>query len=161
MRLKMKTALILVGKTTDKNLDSLLQDYLQRIRHYLPFDVDVIPELKSAKNLTLDQQKEREGDDILGRLKQGDFVVLLDERGQEYRSMEFAKYLEQQFTMSHKRLVFIVGGPFGFAQKVYDKAQGKISLSKMTFSHQMVRLLFAEQFYRALTILNHEPYHHE
>lgn len=157
----MKTTLIFVGKTTNKDLNTLIEDYRRRIAHYMPFEVEVIPELKAAKNLTFDQQKEKEGDEILAQLKVGDFVVLLDEKGREFRSVEFAKYLEQQFSMSYKRMVFVIGGPFGFARKVYEKVQGKISLSQMTFSHQMIRLLFVEQFYRALTILHNEPYHHE
>ncbi|MDD7250747.1 MAG: 23S rRNA (pseudouridine(1915)-N(3))-methyltransferase RlmH [Prevotellaceae bacterium] len=157
----MKTTLILVGKTTDRYLDALIADYVQRIRHYMTFDVEVIPDLRAGKSLTQSQQREQEGRLILQHLRQGDYLLLLDERGREMRSVEWAEYLGRLFCQSYKRLVFVVGGPYGFSQEVYDRCQGKISLSRMTFSHQMIRLIFTEQVYRALTILHGEPYHHE
>lgn len=157
----MKVILLVVGKTTDRHLDALIDDYQKRIGHYVGFEMKVIPELKAAKSLSFEQQKEKEGEFILQQIKAGDCLVLLDERGKMFRSVEFADYLSKQFNMSHKRLVFLIGGPYGFSKNVYDKAQAMMSLSKMTFSHQMIRLLFIEQLYRALTIQNNEPYHHE
>ena len=131
------------------------------MRHYLPFEMEVIPELKNTKALTADQQKSREGELIRKTLREGDHVVLLDEGGREFRSVEFASYLQQRQSVVARRLVFIVGGPYGFSQEIYALAKEKISLSRMTFSHQMVRLFFVEQCYRAMTILRGEPYHHE
>ena len=157
----MKLQFIVVGKTTDKHLDVLIKDYERRMRHYLPFEMEVIPELKNTKALTADQQKSREGDLIRKTLREGDHVVLLDEGGREFRSVEFASYLQQRQSVVARRLVFIVGGPYGFSQEIYALAKEKISLSRMTFSHQMVRLFFVEQCYRAMTILRGEPYHHE
>ncbi len=157
----MKLQFIVVGKTTDKHLDVLIKDYERRMRHYLPFEVEVIPELKNTKALTADQQKSREGELIRKTLREGDHVVLLDEGGREFRSVEFASYLQQRQSVVARRLVFIVGGPYGFSQEIYALAKEKISLSRMTFSHQMVRLFFVEQCYRAMTILRGEPYHHE
>ncbi|WP_289694988.1 23S rRNA (pseudouridine(1915)-N(3))-methyltransferase RlmH [uncultured Duncaniella sp.] len=157
----MKLQFIVVGKTTDKHLDVLIKDYERRMRHYLPFEMEVIPELKNTKALTADQQKSREGELIRKTLREGDHVVLLDEGGREFRSVEFASYLQQRQSVVARRLVFIVGGPYGFSQEIYALAKEKISLSRMTFSHQMVRLFFVEQCYRAMTILRGEPYHHE
>lgn len=157
----MKLHLLVVGRTVDKQLDALIRDYVGRIKHYLPFEMEVIPELKNAKSLTFDQQKEREGELILKSLKDGDWVVLLDEGGREFRSIEFARHLEQRQASVARRMVFIVGGPYGFSKAVYAVAQEKLSLSRMTFSHQMVRLFIVEQLYRAMTILKGEPYHHE
>lgn len=157
----MKITLLLVGKTTNKHLDALIEDYRQRIAHYLPFEMTVIPELKTAKSLSIEQQKEKEGELILQQLKPGDNLILLDERGDEYRSVEFAHFLTRQFLLPYRRIVFLIGGPYGFSQAVYGKCQTRVSLSQMTFSHQMIRLLFTEQLYRALTIINGEPYHHE
>lgn len=157
----MKILLLVVGKTTDKHLDTLINDYVGRVKHYIPFDLEVIPELKNAKALTFEQQKEREGELIVKSLRDGDYLVLLDEGGKEFRSIEFAQYLERKQTSVARRLVFVIGGPYGFSQKVYDLAKEKISLSRMTFSHQMVRLFITEQIYRAMTILRGEPYHHE
>lgn len=156
----MKTKLIVVGKTNDKNIIQGITDYVGRIGHYMPFDIVVIPELKNTKSLSLDVQKEMEGDLILKQLQPSDFVVLLDEHGKEYRSIEFAAWIEKRRQAS-QNLTFIIGGPYGFAKKVYDRADSKLSLSKMTFSHQMIRLLFVEQIYRACTIIKGEPYHHE
>ena len=127
----------------------------------MPFEIAVIPELRNTKSLSTDQQKEREADFILKSFLPGDYIVLLDEHGKEFSSMQFAEYIEKKMHTTPRRLVFVVGGPYGFAQSVYTTAHEKISLSKMTFSHQMIRLIFTEQLYRAFTILNNEPYHHE
>lgn len=156
----MKTLLILTGKTTDKNIAASITDYTGRIGHYMPFETNVIPELKNTKSLTHEQQKEKEGELILKQIQTADFVVLLDEHGKEYRSVEFASWLQQKQHVA-KRLVFVIGGPYGFSDAVYKRADEKVSLSKMTFSHQMVRLIITEQIYRACTIIKGEPYHHE
>lgn len=156
----MKTKLIVVGKTTDKNLGINIDDYVGRVKHYMPFEVKVIPELKNAKSLSEGTQKELEGELILKQITSADTVVLLDEHGREFRSMEFASWIDKQ-QQSVRSLVFIIGGPYGFSESVYSRCNSKISLSKMTFSHQMIRLLFVEQIYRACTILKGEPYHHE
>lgn len=156
----MRSLLILVGKTTEKLYREGIDDYTARINHYMPFEVKVIPELKNTRNLSEQQQKDKEGEMILSLLQTSDTVVLLDERGQERRSVEFASWLAKK-QQTAKRLVFIIGGPYGFSQPVYDKAQEMISLSRMTFSHQMVRLVFTEQLYRACTINKGEKYHHE
>lgn len=157
----MKISFIVVGKTAQSYLVESVADYTARIRRYIPFDMEVIPELKNTRNLTTEQQKEREGELILRSLQPGDYVVLLDEHGREFTSMQFAQYIEQKKQSIPRRLVFIVGGPYGFSPAVYDRCNEKLSLSKMTFSHQMIRLFFTEQLYRAMTILNNEPYHHE
>lgn len=157
----MKITLLVVGKTVEKHYIAGINDYLERTRHFISFDMEVIPELKNTKSLTMEQQKEKEGELILKSLQPGDVAVLLDEGGKEFRSVEFANWIERKMHTVNKRLVFIIGGPYGFAPKVYEVAQEKISLSKMTFSHQMVRLIFVEQLYRAMTILNNGPYHHE
>ena len=147
----MKTLLILVGKTTDKHFQAGINDYCDRIGHYMPFELVTIPELKNTKSLSEDQQKQAEGELILKQIQTSDTVVLLDEHGKEFRSIEFAKWLEQKRN----------GGPYGFSQAVYSRANEQLSLSKMTFSHQMIRLVFTEQIYRACTIIKGEPYHHE
>ena len=152
--------LLLVGKTTDARIEQLIQEYQKRLTHYLPFAIQVIPELKNTKALTPDQQKQMEGDLILRAVSTNVDLILLDEHGKEFRSVEFADYVQKRMS-SGRDVVFAVGGPYGFADVVYERANGKISLSKMTFSHQMVRLFFVEQLYRALTILRGEPYHHE
>lgn len=157
----MKVILLVVGKTTDKHLIALINEYTERIGHYLNFELEVIPELKNTKSLSPEQQKERESELIRRQLHDGDQVVLLDEKGKEMRSIDFAAFIEKQHTQAARRLVFIVGGPYGFAPSVYAVAKEKMSLSQMTFSHQMVRLFFVEQIYRAMTILRGEPYHHE
>ncbi len=157
----MKTVLLVVGKTVDKHLVALMEDYVERTKHYMTFDVEVIPDLKSTKNLSEEVQKEKEGELILKALQPGDYVVLLDEGGKEMRSIEFAQYLRHKMNTLSKRLVFVIGGPYGFSQKVYQAATEKMSLSRMTFSHQMVRLIFVEQLYRAMSILAGSPYHHE
>ena len=157
----MKVTLLVVGKTTDKHIIALVDDYLGRLQHYLPVEVEVVPELRRTASLSPSQQKEQEGDLILQRLQPGDRVVLLDEHGTERRSVDFASWLEKRMVAGTKRLLCIVGGPYGFSPKVYEQAHEKISLSQMTLSHQMIRILFVEQLYRAMTILNGEPYHHE
>lgn len=157
----MKVLLLVVGKTVNKHLQALTEDYVERSGHYMPFSMEVVPELKNAKQLSVEQQKAREGELLRKALREGDWVVLLDENGREMRSVEFAAYVEERQRSTARRLVFVVGGPYGFSADVYALAKEKISLSRMTFSHQMVRLFFAEQFYRAMTILRGEPYHHE
>lgn len=156
----MKTTLILVGKTNGKLFNEGIDDYAKRIGHYTPFAVKVLPELKSTKSLSESQQKDKEGKMILKTISPSDFVVLLDEHGTEYRSMEFAKWIEKRRN-GGRDLVFVIGGPYGFSPDVYNRADTLISLSRMTFSHQMVRLIFVEQLYRACTIIKGEPYHHE
>jgi len=157
----MKISLTVVGKTTDRHFIAGIDEYVQRIGHYVPFSIDVIPELKGTKNLSEKEQKEREGELILKSFQPGDYIVLLDEHGRERRSIEFAQWMQKRMAAGPKRLVFVVGGPYGFSPAVYAAAQEKVSLSQMTLSHQMIRLLFTEQIYRAMTILNGEPYHHE
>lgn len=156
----MKITLLVVGKTTSAPIESLIQGYQKRLTHYIPFALQVIPELKNTKALTPDQQKQAEGELILRAVAQNADLVLLDEHGKEFRSIEFADYIQKKMS-SGRDVVFVVGGPYGFSEAVYQRANGKISLSKMTFSHQMVRLFFVEQIYRAMTILRGEPYHHE
>lgn len=156
----MKTELILVGKTTSKHFNTGINDYVERIGHYMPFSITTIPELKNTKSLNESQQKEREGELILKQIQQSDTVVLLDEHGKEFRSVDFANWIQKKQNTA-RRLVFVIGGPYGFSDEVYERANEKISLSKMTFSHQMVRLIFTEQIYRACTIIKGEPYHHE
>lgn len=156
----MKITLLVVGKTTSVQIDSLIQEYQKRLTHYIPFVLQVIPELKNTKALTPEQQKLAEGELILRAINSSADLVLLDEHGKEFRSIEFADYVQKRMS-SGRDVVFVVGGPYGFSEAVYQRANGKISLSKMTFSHQMVRLFFVEQLYRAMTILRGEPYHHE
>ena len=156
----MKTLLILVGKTTGRHFQAGIADYTERIGHYMPFELVTIPELKNTKSLSEDQQKTAEGEQILKLIQPSDTVVLLDEHGRELRSIEFARWLEQKRNTA-RRLVFIIGGPYGFSPAVYARANEQLSLSKMTFSHQMIRLVFTEQVYRACTIIKGEPYHHE
>ena len=156
----MKITLLVVGKTTDSHIQALLQDYQKRLGHYIPFSLTVIPELKNTKSLTSEQQKQAEGELILRNMTATTDMILLDERGKEFRSVEFADYVQKKMS-SGRDLVFVVGGPYGFSEAVYQRANGQISLSQMTFSHQMVRLFFVEQIYRAMTILRGEPYHHE
>lgn len=156
----MKTELILVGKTVSKEFQKLIADYSERITHYMPFGITVIPELKNTKSLSEEQQKTAEGEQILKLLQPSDTVVLLDEHGREPRSIELAQWLEKKQTVA-RRLVFIIGGPYGFSPAVYSRANEQLSLSRLTFSHQMVRAIFLEQLYRACTIIKGEPYHHE
>ncbi len=156
----MKITLLVVGKTTDQRLQTLIEDYQQRLKHYIPFEMVVIPDLRNAKALTQAQIKEQEGIEILRRITPAMDVILLDEHGREYRSIEYAQWIQKKMAAG-RDVIFIVGGPYGFSPAVYERANGKISLSKMTFSHQMIRLFFTEQIYRAMTILRGEPYHHE
>lgn len=156
----MTTTLLFVGKTTNAHIDILCQEYLRRLTHYLPVKVQIIPELRNTKALTPEQQKQAEGELILRAIPQSAELILLDEHGREYRSMEFAQVMQKKMS-SGRDIFFVIGGPYGFSQSVYDRANGKISLSQMTFSHQMVRLFLIEQIYRAMTILRGEPYHHE
>lgn len=156
----MKTELIMVGKTVDKLYTRGIGDYQERIGHYMPFNITVIPALKNTKSLSEDQQKQAEGELILRLIQPSDTVVLLDEHGAERTSMEMATWLTRK-QQTARRLVFIIGGPYGFSADVYGRADEKISLSRMTFSHQMVRLIFVEQLYRACTIIRGESYHHE
>lgn len=157
----MKFVLLVVGKTIEKHYVTAIDDYTERCKHYASFDMEVIPELKNTKSLSADQQKEKEGELILKALQPGDAVVLLDEHGKEFRSVDFARWVEKKMQTVAKRLVFVIGGPYGFSPAVYQAASEKISLSKMTFSHQMIRIIFVEQLYRAFSILNNSPYHHE
>lgn len=157
----MEIQLLVIGKSSSPLLKEATDVYLGRLKRYVPFSIKVVPDVKNTKSMTESKQKEAEGRVLLGALQPSDFVVLLDEHGREYTSMAFAEYLSVKMASGLKRLVFVVGGPYGFSPDVYDRADGKISLSKMTFSHEMVRLFFTEQVYRAMTILRHEPYHHE
>lgn len=157
----MKTLLIVIGKTDDGYLTKAIDEYMKRAERYAPIEMKVIPDIKDVKNLSKEQQKEREGQQIIKLIQPGDRVILLDEGGQEFSSVGFAKWIQQRMNTVSRRLVFVIGGPYGFSQEVYNMAQGEISLSRMTFSHQMVRVIFVEQYYRALSILNNLPYHHE
>ena len=150
----------MVGKTTDKHFMAGISDYAARIAHYMPFDMTTIPELKNTKSMTEEQQKEAEGQLIMKLIQPADTVVLLDEHGRELRSVEFARWIEQKRNTA-RRLIFVIGGPYGFSKAVYQRADEMLSMSKMTFSHQMIRLIFTEQVYRACTIAKGEPYHHE
>ena len=154
---RMKTTLLVVGRTVEQHYITAINDYIQRTKRFITFDMEVIPELKNTKSLSMEQQKEKEGELILKALQPGDVIVLLDEHGKEMRSLEFADYMKRKMNTVNKRLVFIIGGPYGFSEKVYQVANEKISMSKMTFSHQMIRLIFVEQIYRAMTILNGGP----
>lgn len=157
----MKITLIAVGKTEEKYLIEGIEKYLGRLKHYISFSFMVIPELKNTKNLTIAQQKTKEADLILKQISNTDVIMLLDEKGKKYTSVGFSNYLNKQMIGSVQHLVFIVGGPYGFDERIYNRANGSLSLSDMTFSHQMVRLFFVEQCYRAFSILRGEPYHHE
>ncbi len=156
----MKVRLIVIGKTDKTYLQEGIDIFHKRIPHYLPFEYQVIPDIKNTRNLSEEQQKEKEGELILSQLKSGEELILLDEKGKEFKSTDFAQFLEKKMIGGTKSLAFVIGGPYGFSSQVYQAATAKISLSKMTFSHQMVRLIFSEQLYRALTILKGEPYHH-
>ena len=157
----MQIELIVVGKTDSKEVTALVEMYQKRVNHYCRFAITTLPDLRNTKNLSSQQQNQREGERILDQLTESDYVVLLDEHGDELRSVEFAQWMRKRMVSGLKRLVFVIGGPYGFSDEVYRRANQKISLSKMTFSHQIVRAIFAEQIYRAFTILNNEPYHHE
>jgi 23S rRNA (pseudouridine1915-N3)-methyltransferase len=157
----MKLHVIFTGRTVGKMFQDAIADYAARIPHYLPFTLEELPDLRNARNLTEEQQKEREADMLLKSLAPGDVLILLDERGREYTSRQFAEFIEQKTHSVSRRLIFLIGGPYGFSPRIYAAAQGQISLSKMTFSHQMVRLFLMEQLYRACTIMKGEPYHHD
>lgn len=157
----MKIKLLAIGKTDDKNLQVLIQNYEKRLKHYIKFELEVIPDLKNAKNLSESEQKEKEGALILKKVNPSDQLMLLDEKGVMHTSKEFSKFMQKKMNAGIKQLVLVIGGPYGFSEEVYKRSQGKISLSKMTFSHQMIRLFIVEQIYRAFTILRNEPYHHE
>ncbi len=157
----MKITLLVVGKTTDNNIIKLIDSYLARLKFYTDFSIQVIPELKNNKNLRQDEQKEKEGELILKQVADADDVILLDEHGKEYTSVEFSQQINKRAIAGKRKVYFVVGGPYGFSQKVYQRANSLISFSKMTFSHQMIRLFFVEQLYRAYTIIKGEPYHHE
>lgn len=158
--LPMTIKLLAIGKTDSKPLQSLISEYEKRLKHYIKFEIELIPDIKNVKNLSEAQQKEKEGELILKKLVPTDVLILLDENGKHLSSVGFSEYLQKKMNAGIKQLVLVIGGPYGFSDEVYTAAQGKISLSKMTFSHQMVRLFVTEQIYRAFTILRNEPYHH-
>lgn len=157
----MKIKLLCIGKTDDKNLKELIAVYTKRLSFYINFELEIIPDLKKSKNLTEDQQKAKEGELILNIAQAQEALILLDEKGKEYSSTNFSSYLQKKMNSGIKTLVLVIGGPYGFSEEVYARSSGKISMSKMTFSHQMIRLFAVEQLYRAFTILKNEPYHHE
>jgi len=157
----MNVELIVVGKTDSAAVEAIVEEYSARLKFYSKFRTTVIPDAKNTRNLSHEQQKTAEGESILKALSQSDYVVLLDEHGREYRSVEFAAWLQKRMASGCKRLCFVIGGPYGFSETVYARADDKLSLSQMTFSHQIVRAIFTEQIYRAFTIINNEPYHHE
>ena len=157
----MNIKLIAVGKTDNTNLQTLIDDYAKRLSFYIKFEIEIIADIKNAKNLSESQQKEKEGELILSKLQPTDQLILMDENGKTFSSVEFANELQKKMNSGIKTLVFVIGGPYGFSDAVYSKATSKISLSAMTFSHQMVRLFVVEQLYRGFTILKNEPYHHQ
>lgn len=157
----MTIKLLAIGKTDSPQLQELIEVYQKRLQHYINFEIELIPDLKKTKNLSEDQQKDKEGELILKRLAPTDVLILFDEKGKQYTSVEFSTFLQKKMNSGIKQLVFLIGGPYGFSNEIYSKASGKISLSKMTFSHQMVRLFITEQIYRGYTILKNEPYHHQ
>ncbi|PRP66671.1 23S rRNA (pseudouridine(1915)-N(3))-methyltransferase RlmH [Nonlabens agnitus] len=157
----MKITLLAVGKTDDSRIADLTDMYVERLKHYINFELEIIPDLKKTKNLSIDQQKVKEGELLLNQLQTSDFVTLLDEKGKSLSSQQFAQLINKRSLSGMKRLVYVIGGPYGFSDAVYARANSKLSLSAMTFSHQMVRLFATEQIYRAFTILKNEPYHHE
>lgn len=157
----MNITLLTVGKAKIQFVVQGIKEYASRLNRYTPFDIIEIPDIKTTKSMTAEKQKELEGEAILAKTQQSDYVILLDERGREYSSMEFASYIEKLQVSGKKRTLFVVGGPYGFSASVYSRADAKISLSRMTFNHEMVRMFFVEQIYRAMTILRNEPYHHE
>ncbi len=157
----MNFELIVIGKTDSVEVARLVDEYKGRVGHYVRFAITTIPDVRNTRSLSEAQQKRAEGEAILRLLQPSDYVVLMDERGREYTSEEWAAWMQKRMAAGSKRLVFVIGGPYGFSQEVYDRADGLVALSKMTFSHQIVRAIFAEQLYRALTIINNEPYHHK
>ncbi|MBQ2395327.1 MAG: 23S rRNA (pseudouridine(1915)-N(3))-methyltransferase RlmH [Alistipes sp.] len=157
----MQIDLIVVGKTDMREVESLVEMYAKRINFYCKFSITTLPDVKNTKSLSIKQQRTAEGDAILRQVSDGDYVMLLDERGEEFRSLDFAQWLQKRLNSGIRRLVLVIGGPYGFSEEVYARANGKLSLSRMTFSHQIVRAIFTEQLYRAFAILNNDPYHHE
>lgn len=157
----MKITLLAIGKTNARYLQEGIDQYTKRLSHYIPFELKILPDVKTTKTLTTEKQKEMEGQMFLSAIGQGDWVTLLDEKGKEFTSREFASYLDKKTITIPKNLIFIIGGPYGFSQEMYNRANETLSLSKMTFSHEMIRLFFVEQIYRAMTILKGEPYHHD
>ena len=156
-----KILLLTIGNTDKKFMKEGIDDYVKRLTFYIPFEMKVIPDIKNRSSLSLDLQKEKEGQLILSQISLGDYVILLDEHGLEFSSVEFSKWIEKKMIAGMRQIVFVIGGPYGFSNTVYQRSDVKISLSKLTFSHQMVRLIFVEQIYRAMTIIKNEPYHHE
>lgn len=157
----MNIKLLAIGKTDNKSLQNLIDDYSKRLSFYIKFDIEIIADIKNVKNLSESQQKQKEGELILSKLLPMDQLILLDENGKTFSSIAFSDELQKKMNSGAKTLFFVIGGPYGFSDEVYKKANGKISLSLMTFSHQMVRLFFIEQLYRGFTILKNEPYHHQ
>ena len=156
----MTIKLLYIGKTDNRELKQLIEVYKNRLQFYNKFEIDIIPDLKKTKSLDENQQKEKEGELILAKVQNSDFLVLLDENGKEFSSEKFSAYIQKRLNSGLKQLIFVIGGPYGFSEAVYQRADSKVALSQMTFSHQMVRLFFTEQLYRAFTILKNEPYHH-
>jgi|TARA_R100000501_G_C2536629_1_gene57255 23S rRNA (pseudouridine1915-N3)-methyltransferase len=156
----MTIKLLCIGKTDNRELKQLIEVYKKRLQFYNKFEIDIIPDLKKTKSLDENQQKEKEGELILAKVQNSDFLILLDENGKEFSSEKFSAYIQKRLNSGLKKLIFVIGGPYGFSEAVYQRADSKVALSQMTFSHQMVRLFFTEQLYRAFTILKNEPYHH-
>lgn len=159
--ISMKIKILAIGKTDEKNLEVLIEKYMKRLTHYLSVSLETLPDIKNASKLSEKEQKRLEGESILKKIQSSDQVVLLDEKGKEFRSVEFSQYLQKKMNAGTRNLIFVIGGPYGFSDQVYHRANGKLSLSRMTLSHQMIRLFLVEQIYRGLTILRNEPYHHE
>ena len=157
----MKIKVLVLGKTDAKALKELIQKYESRLRYYIPFSMEIIPDLKHTKNLSIGLQKEKEGQMILNKINTSDRLFLLDVKGKDYDSIEFSMFLQKQMNSGLKQMVLAIGGPYGFSEAVHKSAHGKISFSKMTFSHQMIRLFVVEQLYRGMSILKNEPYHHQ
>ena len=156
----MKIKLIAIGKTDSKDLQPLIEEYSKRLSFYVSFNFEIIPDIKNAKNVSKKQQKIAEGNELLKRIEKSDTIIILDEKGKTFSSVEFSVFLQKKMNSGLKNLIFIIGGPYGFSEEIYQRANAKLSLSTMTFSHQMVRLFFIEQLYRGFTILKNEPYHH-
>ena len=157
----MNIRILMIGKTDNPNIKTIIEDYSKRLSMYINFSFEIINDIKNPKNLSELLQKEKEGELILAKLKPGENLILLDENGDNFSSIGFSDFLQKKMNSGIKTLIFVIGGPYGFSDAVYKKANGKIALSKMTFSHQMIRMLIVEQLYRAFTILNNEPYHHQ
>lgn len=156
----MQIKLLAIGKTDNKHLQQLIDDYQNRLKFYIKFEIEIIPDIKKSKHLSAEQQKQKEGEQILAKLSDSDVLIVMDEKGKQFDSVTFSNQLQKYMNAGLKQLVFVIGGPYGFSPEVYTRANGLISLSKMTFSHQMIRLFMVEQLYRAFTILRNEPYHH-